>query len=352
MTNTKNSCEERKCMDTGLSAFERNNYFCGKLMVERDFWAEQLYHVGKQRLHNSYLHGWGAVCGLRVDPHPHCPNLRVVVRRGLAIDCHGREILVPEDHEVELESYRKDGNGEHSKPESLFICLTYRECRTEPVPAFLDDRGCTETCEHNRIRETFEVKVLTRNDFGEDELSGYQYDRVQSTDKVDIDPSTALNAFDGKIRIRTLNGDFEAALSDYASEDVGKLLDDINNSAAGVKIEHIPDRERFVVTSENRWDIIILEETGTKPFFSAIKMPAFNTDKGNKIIESCPDRLDRHMIILAEIINYKDVTGSYLDPSHPDFKKPAYEVDNFSYRKTLPSMEIVSRLACYLMLKA
>lgn len=39
-------------------------FFCGKLMFDRDFWAEQLYHIRKQKLHNTYLHGWGTVCCL------------------------------------------------------------------------------------------------------------------------------------------------------------------------------------------------------------------------------------------------------------------------------------------------
>ena len=51
------------CVDCEIPVMARNNYFTGKLMVERDFRDEQGYFIGKDRRHDQYLHGWGAVCG-------------------------------------------------------------------------------------------------------------------------------------------------------------------------------------------------------------------------------------------------------------------------------------------------
>lgn len=348
MANKKNLCIEKNCLEKGFSIFERNNYFCGKLMVDRDFLADQLYHMGKQRLHSSFLHGWGTVCGLKVDPHPHCPNLRVVLHPGLAVDCWGREIFVPNRFEVELESYKKNGsNGD--KPENLYICLRYMECETEPVPVFLDECGCSETCEPNRIRETFVIDVLTGDDFEEGELDGYKYDRIESTGEIDIGTDAILHDFfDGTITIKTLSQTFSKDIpNDYAASDtVQNLIDDIiNDTTVDAKIED----GKFVLTAGNQGDVIILEETGDKPFFSGVKIPAFNTEKGNKIIEACPD-CKHARIILAEITNYNNVDDpdrSYLDPTHADFKIPAYLVDNFSYRKTLPSVELLNKLMIY-----
>lgn len=86
----------------GTVATERNRYFTGKYMTARDFAGEQHYFLSRQRLHNRLLHGWGIVCGLRVLHHPRedqeeCGERWVVVKAGVAIDCCGREIFVPED---------------------------------------------------------------------------------------------------------------------------------------------------------------------------------------------------------------------------------------------------------------
>ena len=86
-------CEERNCLECDIPAVERNNYFCGKLMVERDFWCDQHYHMGKQRRHNKLAHGWGTLCGLKVAQHPkkECRDKYIILLPGVALDCCGRE---------------------------------------------------------------------------------------------------------------------------------------------------------------------------------------------------------------------------------------------------------------------
>ena len=54
------------CVECESAQLARNCYFSGKLMVERDFVEEQRFFIGKDRRHNKWLHGWGAVCGLKV----------------------------------------------------------------------------------------------------------------------------------------------------------------------------------------------------------------------------------------------------------------------------------------------
>ncbi len=83
------------CTECDILQLARNNYFTGKLLVERDFTDEQRYTMGKLRRHNQKLHGWGTVCGLKVKQHPNpaCQSQYVVVEPGTAIDCCGREIL-------------------------------------------------------------------------------------------------------------------------------------------------------------------------------------------------------------------------------------------------------------------
>ena len=84
----------RECVPCDLDRFCRNHYFTGKLLTARDLLVEQRYLRDKLRLHHRVLHGWGVACGLRVVPHPHCPDLRVIVEPGVAIDACGHEIVV------------------------------------------------------------------------------------------------------------------------------------------------------------------------------------------------------------------------------------------------------------------
>ena len=63
----------------GSIVTERNRYFTGKLLVARDLVQEQAYFLGRHRLHNRLLHGWGVVCGLEVYPHPEEECAEVVV---------------------------------------------------------------------------------------------------------------------------------------------------------------------------------------------------------------------------------------------------------------------------------
>lgn len=94
--------QECKPVPCDIPPFCRNNYFTGKLLTERDLTAEQRYLSDKLRLHHLALHGWGVICGLKVRSHPHCPDLKVIVEPGLAIDPCGRFIRVLKEVEVEL----------------------------------------------------------------------------------------------------------------------------------------------------------------------------------------------------------------------------------------------------------
>src|SRR3954471_13089870 len=92
----------RRCADArhdGVIPAERNRWFAGKYMAARDFALDPEYLRGHQLLHNRLLHGQGVVCGLTVHPHPReeCRDGWVVVRAGIGIDCHGREVVLRED---------------------------------------------------------------------------------------------------------------------------------------------------------------------------------------------------------------------------------------------------------------
>ena len=90
------------CEPCDIPVFCRNYYYHGKLLTEREFADEQRYFINKLRLHKVALHGWGVACGLHVKPHPYCPELRLVVEEGLAIDSCGRDIRVLKEGTIDL----------------------------------------------------------------------------------------------------------------------------------------------------------------------------------------------------------------------------------------------------------
>ena len=199
---------EKACLCCDIPVFCRNNYYRGKLLTEREFADEQRYLIDKMRLHSVALHGWGVVCGLMVKPHPHCPERRLVVSEGFAVDDCGHEIrllkdddciLLPkpetrppaahpeQEHERE-ETQREYGEREHRgrdededeeeegeqaglaeeqdgcddapQPRTLYLCIRYAECETEFSPAPFDDCSCTNSSlRPNRVCEGYKLEL-------------------------------------------------------------------------------------------------------------------------------------------------------------------------------------------------
>ena len=72
--------------------FKRVNFFEGQLLSAQDLRDEQVYHNRKRKLLNRCLHGSGVICGLEVS----IDDNFLSIEPGLALDCCGREIYVPE----------------------------------------------------------------------------------------------------------------------------------------------------------------------------------------------------------------------------------------------------------------
>lgn len=186
----------RECIPCEFPPFCRNNYYTGKLLTERDLTTEQRYLIDKLRLHHLALHGWGIVCGLRVKPHPYCPDKKVILEPGMAIDGCGREIWLR--HEVEIclpkplqpppepepcppdpdyvDEKQQDDPANQDGPttarpapeycppspcpprESFYLCIRYAECETEFSPAPFDECVCDGNPEKpNRICEGYQI---------------------------------------------------------------------------------------------------------------------------------------------------------------------------------------------------
>lgn len=152
------------CIPCGLNTFRRNTYFNGKLLTERDFRDEQTYHVAKDRLHNSLLHGVGTVCGLSITAHPNpeCRRRYVVLEPGLALDCCGREIVVAQRSVLDLDALiaAQELTFDATASQDLLIELCYQEVGDEKVPVILPDCDCADANDAwNRIKETWSVRL-------------------------------------------------------------------------------------------------------------------------------------------------------------------------------------------------
>ena len=166
MVHLHNGIAELACPACNYGPFTRNNYFTGKLLVERDFTDETRFHMEKLRHHEQLLHGWGVVCGLRVKPHPNeaCRDRFVCVEPGSAVDCFGHHNIVGEEECIDITRFAeikalKSHNDQDAH--TLQICARFRECPTEDIPVLYDDCGCDDTrCAPNRILESYEIGVV------------------------------------------------------------------------------------------------------------------------------------------------------------------------------------------------
>lgn len=171
MKTTLGKSSQIACPECDIGPFQRNHYFTGKLLVERDFTDEQRYVMDKLRHHHQRLHGSGVVCGLNITPHESedCRDRYVCIEPGSAIDCCGREILVVERECIDLTQYASvqalyeaaEAENGDSEPHTLQLCIRYRECPTEEIPVLYDECGCDSTqCAPNRILESWALEVL------------------------------------------------------------------------------------------------------------------------------------------------------------------------------------------------
>jgi hypothetical protein len=145
--------------------YQRNHYFYGKTLTVRDFEAEQRYFNEKRWLINRSVLGWGVVCGLH-GSLDECGSL--VIEPGLALDCHGREIWVPEPWRQSREQLRdrllvaaeKAGKTKDELAAMRWVvCLRFSECHAEPVRIPASD-CCGSDTEANWVRDSYRIEFV------------------------------------------------------------------------------------------------------------------------------------------------------------------------------------------------
>jgi hypothetical protein len=167
------SANTEKCADKAkavcdFNEFARLRYVQGMLLDDKDFQAEQKYHVGKRKFLNRMLHGSGVVCGLGVTGEQ--DGRSIEVGSGFALDCSGNEIWVSHSVKIDLASLipprakPKEAECEEKveeNPGEYYIGIRYDEKGTNPVSIYLPSGGCDErTCENSRYKEGYCIEVV------------------------------------------------------------------------------------------------------------------------------------------------------------------------------------------------
>jgi hypothetical protein len=160
------TCDTHVCVPCGLHEPRRNVYFDGKLLLARDFEDEQVYHMAKQQLLNATLHGTGTVCGLKIVEHPaeDCRARFAILQPGLALDCCGREIIVPRKVAIPIGDML-DADGDLVEKldgtRDLVIAVTRCDKPGELAPILLADcDGAADTGKPGRILEGYDFHLF------------------------------------------------------------------------------------------------------------------------------------------------------------------------------------------------
>ena len=149
----------------GFTAPVRNRYFYGKLLDAHHLEMEQRYFLEMGRLINRLTLGSGVLCGLQVKPGTDSGT--VVVSPGVAVDGHGREIVVSEQVALELAKLERDAGDEEDAGDGTpihlrgqVLCLSYHECDVEPAPVLVADCDVRQHCVPGVVRERYKFTLM------------------------------------------------------------------------------------------------------------------------------------------------------------------------------------------------
>lgn len=177
----------------GLSQFEKNRFFKGKLMTPRDMEAEQIYHSERLNTINQFINGSGIVRGLEIQAiEENQDTLDITISPGLALDGNGRPIIV---EQVTTKSVPLPTNDE------AHVFIQYQEMAMETVPVPDTEGAVQDEASPNRIVEVFEV---TCHEEPPDET-----DRIPN---IDI-PNPRTDALDQQMISRTLAEQYQSESS-------------------------------------------------------------------------------------------------------------------------------------------
>lgn len=150
---------------TGFDTPIRNHYFYGQLLGVQQFELETAYGIGQLRLLNRLILGYGVVCGLAVELSDDGTKVRVAP--GVAIDKHGRVIVVPERTPwipipPDLFRQARERADDTREEPCVQVLICYHECRGDPVVVHAGDCESPDPCAPSTIRERYRIEFRSR----------------------------------------------------------------------------------------------------------------------------------------------------------------------------------------------
>src|SRR5436853_2770337 len=131
-----------------MDQIKRPHYFKGQFLKADDFVAKKQYHMQMRRLHNSSLHVWGVVDGLKVTAN----DSGITVSAGSAIGSDGKEIWFAEDEPLTIPQSTANG--------SYLVVISHKEGYDTKSP--YPPAGESESDDSKYIRkiETGELSLI------------------------------------------------------------------------------------------------------------------------------------------------------------------------------------------------
>ncbi|NEW61376.1 PASTA domain-containing protein, partial [Sulfurovum sp. bin170] len=238
-------------------AFERNNYFYGKLLTVDDFQTEQDYFHRKSLLLNRELEGSGILSGLDVSNviKKEDDNLTMNITAGEALDSCGNLIIM---------NRNKASIKNNSLNEILYLYIEYKECKKDSVESITKGESCDENCCSNRILETFELRLYTskenhkgvflatleKNENSDTYIvKSSERKIIRSNQEIDNDVTAHINSTDNPHRVR--------------ADQVGaiKSINLIQSSGGDIKLESKDKTIKILPDDDNKSINIELSET-------------------------------------------------------------------------------------------
>ena len=222
MAHSHEQNRQHSCPACNYGPFTRNNYFTGKLLVERDFTDETRFHMEKLRHHRAATARLGR--GLRAQSQAASESKPAAIvlsalsqdRRWIAAattsSCARKSALTLRS----LPAIKALQSKNDKEPHTLQICVRFRECPTEEIPVLYDDCGCDDTkCAPNRILESYEIDVIVDPP---DEPDSFHTPKLSWENSIAIAHAAAAVLHDASHRLYVLTADDPATVYQISTD--------------------------------------------------------------------------------------------------------------------------------------
>jgi hypothetical protein len=148
-----------------IPVLERPAFFDGQLLEAADLTAVGEHQRALRWLHNRSLHGWGVVRGAAVSGKR--GDRAVEVSAGYALDCLGRELLLPAPVTLPIPPVPRGPDG---LPATYYLTISYQEDDALPM---LESRGGV-CAEGGVVRRPEEARLRWQSPFDSDPATRYR----------------------------------------------------------------------------------------------------------------------------------------------------------------------------------